>query len=129
MHRLGTYLPQDRLRALTRGDTLPDQAQGSVIFADISGFTRLTEKLTRALGPRKGVEALSQQLNAVYGTLIDQMERCGGSIISFAGDSIIGWLEEKASGSTSLRAVTYAQDMQAAMKMDLEQVVKFALET
>ena len=74
MHRLGTYLPQDRLRALANGITLSNCTIGSAIFADISGFTRLTEKLTQTLGARKGVEALSLQLNAVYGALSDQVE-------------------------------------------------------
>ncbi len=46
---LHTYLPQDRLRALARGETLPDRTIGSVLFADISGFTALTEKPTREL--------------------------------------------------------------------------------
>ncbi len=87
MHRLGTYLPEDRLRALIRGESLPSQTHGSAIFADISGFTPLTEKLTLTLGAREGVEALSQQLNAVYEALINCMERYGGSVITFAGDS------------------------------------------
>ena len=116
MHRLGTYLPQDRLRAVQNGETLPSRTQGSAIFADISGFTPLTEKLTYTLGPRKGVEALSHQLNAVYGALIDQVEGYGGSVISFAGDSILGWFEEPGSASSALRAVTCAQGMQAAMR-------------
>ena len=118
MQRLGTYLPQDRLRALIRGESLPGHTKGSAIFADISGFTTLTEKLTQRLGPRKGVEALSKQLNAVYGALIDQVECYGGIVISFAGDSIIGWFDEDASAgsSTALRAVTCALGMQAAMQ-------------
>jgi hypothetical protein len=57
MHRIGTYLPQDRLRALIAGNPLPDRTNGSAIFADISGFTRLTEKLTQTRSV--GVEALS----------------------------------------------------------------------
>jgi predicted ATPase/class 3 adenylate cyclase len=117
MHRLGTYIPQDRLRALIGGESLPSHTVGSAIFADISGFTLLTEKLTQTLGARPGVEALSQQLNAVYGALIDQVERYGGSVISFAGDSIIGWFEEAAEcSSPSWRAVTCAEGMQAAMR-------------
>lgn len=117
MHRLGTYLPQDRLRALIDGKSLPDRTNGSAILADISGFTRITEELTQTLGPRKGVEELSQRLNAVYGALIDQVECYGGSVISFAGDSIIGWFEESAGGSSApLRAVTCAHGMQVAMQ-------------
>jgi hypothetical protein len=75
MHRLQTYLPQDRLRALADSRAIPDRAYGSAIFADISGFTSLTEKLTQLHGPRKGVDTLSQQLDAVYSSLIDQVEQ------------------------------------------------------
>ena len=127
MHRLGTYLPQDRLQALIRGESLPDRVVGSAVFADISGFTRLTEKLTQALGPRRGVEALSQQINAVYGALIDQVERYGGSVISFAGDSIIGWFEDPDPSNAALRAVTCAENMQAAMKKSQELWLKVVI--
>jgi predicted ATPase/class 3 adenylate cyclase len=129
MNRLGTYLPEDRLRALIHGEPLPSRTRGSAIFADISGFTRLTEKLTQSLGARKGVEALSQQLNAVYGALIDQVESYGGSVITFAGDSIIGWFEESGSASASLRAVSCAQIMQVAMQEFKELSLKVAITT
>ena len=127
MHRLGTYLPQDRLRALMRGDTLPSRTNGSAIFADISGFTPLTEKLTRTLGPRKGVESLSHQLNAVYGALIDQVEGYGGSVISFAGDSILGWFEDTSFVSAALRAITCAQSMQVSMREFKELSLKIVI--
>jgi hypothetical protein len=39
MSNLRTYLPQDRLRALARGETLPDRTSGAAIFADISVST------------------------------------------------------------------------------------------
>lgn len=131
MDRLGTYLPQDRLRALITGNILPDRTNGSAIFADISGFTRLTEKLTQTLGPRRGVEALSSQLDAIYGALIDQVECYGGSVISFAGDSIIGWFEEGDSrpASAALRAITCAQNMQVAMQEFKELSLKIILST
>jgi len=130
MQRLGTYLPQDRLRALANNTVLPNRTNGSAIFADISGFTPLTEHLTQTLGPRKGVEELSRQLNAVYGALIDQVEGYGGSVISFAGDSIIGWFDEAAAGSSaSLRAVTCAQGMQIAMKAFEELSLKVVITT
>ena len=128
MHRLGTYIPQDRLRVLIKGETLPDHTVGSAIFADISGFTPLTEKLTQTLGARQGVEALSQQLNAVYGALIDQVERYGGSVISFAGDSIIGWFEEEPEGSSAAwKAVTCAHGMQLDMQEFSELSLKVAI--
>ena len=91
MNTLHTYLPQDRLRALARKKALPDRTTGSALFADISGFTPLTEKLTQELGPRRGIEELSQQINTVYDALISEIEKQGGSVISFAGDAITCW--------------------------------------
>ena len=129
MHRLQTYLPQDRLRALANGTTLPKLTQGSAIFADLSGFTLLTENLNQMLGPRKGVDTLSRQLNEIYSALIDQVEQYGGSIISFAGDSIIGWFEGTSFSSTALRAGTCAVNMQTAMSYFKDLSLKIAITT
>ena len=126
MQRLGSYVPQDRLRALANNTVLPNRTDGSAIFADISGFTTLTEKLTQSLGPRNGVEELSRQLNEVYGALIDQVEDYGGSVISFAGDSIICWFD---SADSSLRAVTCAQAMQSTMREFEELSLKVSITT
>ena len=51
------YLPQDRRAALARGEDLPKRTAGAALFADISGFTPLTEALDRTLGARRGVES------------------------------------------------------------------------
>ena len=52
--------------------------QGAVLFTDISGFTRLTERL-QARGPA-GVEELSSYLNAYFTVLIGIIEEHGGRI-------------------------------------------------
>jgi class 3 adenylate cyclase len=66
---LVAYLPQDRQRALALGEDLPERTTGVALFADISGFTPLTEALDRALGARRGAEARVQQINQVYEAL------------------------------------------------------------
>ena len=76
---LHAYLPQDRLQALARGQTLPDHTFGSALFADISGFTPLTEALRDSLGPRRGAEEMTKYLNSLYSELIAQVERFDGS--------------------------------------------------
>ena len=43
------YVPEDRRLALARGVDLPRRSTGSALFADISGFTPLTEALVRAV--------------------------------------------------------------------------------
>ena len=111
---LHTYLPQDRLRALARGETLPDRTQGSALFADISGFTPLTETLRAALGPRRGAEELTKQLDAVFAALIAAVERFGGSVIGFAGDAITCWFDET-HGPAAPRATACALALQQAM--------------
>jgi class 3 adenylate cyclase/tetratricopeptide (TPR) repeat protein len=90
-HHLAVYLPQDRYHSLLQGQPLPERQRGSVLCADISGFTPLTETLLRVFGPQRGAEELTRQVNLVYEELISEVEHCGGSVIGFAGDSITCW--------------------------------------
>lgn len=109
------YLPQDRRVALARGEELPERVVGAALFADISGFTSLTEALTRALGPRRGIEELTVQINRVYDRLIAEIERYGGSVIGFAGDAMTCWFGEQDGATATLRAVACALALQSAM--------------
>src|SRR5438094_735575 len=95
MEPLSAYIPQDRRRTLASGAALPDRMVGAALFADISGFTPLTEALARALTPRRGAEELTRQLNAVYDALIAEVDRAGGSVIGFAGDAITCWFADE----------------------------------
>ena len=73
------------------------------LFADISGFTPLTERLSQG-GPQ-GVEELSRVLNTYFGQLIDLITAHGGDIVKFAGDALLAlWPVEtriEANGSQS----------------------------
>jgi adenylate cyclase len=125
---LDAYLPQDRLRALARGESLPDRTTGSALFADISGFTPLTEKLTRDLGARRGIEELTLRINRVYDALLGKVDRFAGSVISFSGDALTCWFDASMSEPAS-RAVQCAQAMQAVMRQFAELSVKIAVST
>jgi len=81
------------LRAIANNVSLPDRTSGSALFADISGFTAKTESLREELGTRHGAEALTQELGAVYSALIAEIEKYGGSVIGFAGDSMLCWFD------------------------------------
>ena len=83
MESLVVYIPMDRRQALAQGESLPKKVRGTSLFADISGFTPLTEALARALGPQRGAEELTHHLNRVYDTLIAQVHAYGGSVIGF----------------------------------------------
>jgi predicted ATPase/class 3 adenylate cyclase len=105
------YVPMDRRHALARGAALPNRTTGAALFADISGFTPLTEALLRELGPQRGAEELTRYLNLVYDAVIEEVHRFGGSVIAFAGDAITCWFD----GDAGRRAVACALAMQAAM--------------
>jgi len=115
---LSVYIPMDRRHALAKGESLPDRS-GAALFADVSDFTPLTEALVQELGPRRGAEELTRQLNRVYDPLIGQVHRYGGSVIGFSGDAITCWLEgTKETGG--LRATACALAMQEEMRQFAE---------
>ncbi len=133
IHRLAAYIPQDRRLALAGQFDLPDRAYGAVLFADISGFTPLTEALSRSFGSRRGAEVLTAQISQVYEVLIAEIDRYGGSVISFAGDAVTCWFDndqqavgpqglssttivERSVGTSVRRATACAQALQVAMR-------------
>jgi adenylate cyclase len=132
---LAAYLPQDRRRALARGEDLPDRTTGSALFADVSGFTVLTEQLRHTLGPRGGAEELARRLNAVYTALIAEVELYGGSVVGFAGDAITCWFEnerpttndQRRTNDSAMRALACGLAMQTAMSQFPELRVKVAV--
>ena len=108
---LHVYLPIDRRFALVAGETLSERTSGAALFADISGFTALTARLAQELGRRQGAEEMTRLLNQVYGALIGQVHRYGGSVIGFSGDAITCWFD----ADDGRRAVTCGVAMQEVM--------------
>ncbi len=114
MDAFAAYIPMDRRQAMGRGETLPNRLTGAVLFADISGFTPLTHAFAKALGAKRGAEALLGHVNRVYEALIGALHRCRGSVIGFAGDGIICWFDDSLPDATA-RAVACGLAMQAVM--------------
>ena len=108
---LDAYLAGDRRRALASGSPIPDRAQGCALFADISGFTPLTEALVAELGPQRGAEELSANLDIVFDAVLGQLHEFSGSVIYFSGDAVTCWLD----GDDGTMGVACALAMQAAM--------------
>jgi class 3 adenylate cyclase len=106
-----TYLPIDRRHALAANKPLPTTLDGTALFADMSGFTALTEVHANELGVKRGAEELTVHLNRVYDALIDELHRFGGSVIGFSGDAITCWLD----GDDGRRAVACGLAMQTTM--------------
>ncbi|MFP5342865.1 MAG: AAA family ATPase [Candidatus Limnocylindria bacterium] len=105
------YIARDRRWALARHETMSDRVHGSALFADISGFTPLTEALANELGSQRGAEELTANLGRVFHAVIEELDRRGGEVIYFSGDAITCWLD----GDDGSRATAAALAMQQAM--------------
>ncbi|MBL9134598.1 MAG: AAA family ATPase, partial [Verrucomicrobiales bacterium] len=76
---------------------------GVVLFADVSGFTALTEQL--AATGAQGLETLSEILNGFFRPAIETIRQCGGDVLTLAGDSVVACWEGETSASLSHAAV------------------------
>ncbi|HJS20418.1 MAG TPA: adenylate/guanylate cyclase domain-containing protein [Anaerolineales bacterium] len=114
---LVSYVPrliQNRVAADPRPIESPvtEDMQAAILFADISGFTLLTEQLAER-GPT-GVETLARILNEYFGQLIDIINDYGGDVVKFAGDAVIAvWpilADDLAAGGTGSGALISRAD-------------------
>ena len=60
--------------------------EAAVLFSDISGFTKLTNRLI-AERDKEGAEILNQIINRYFEELIDIIHRHAGDVMKFAGDA------------------------------------------
>jgi hypothetical protein len=60
----------------------------SVMIADVSGFTALSEKFSTELGDG-GAEQITFHINAYFTILLEVISKRGGDVIKFSGDAII----------------------------------------
>jgi predicted ATPase/class 3 adenylate cyclase len=87
-YRLARHVPRIALDWVV--DT-PDErwklVEGSMVFADISGFTALSERL--ATRGRIGAEELVETLSRVFGAMLDTAASRGGQLLKFGGDALL----------------------------------------
>ena len=60
---------------------------GTLVFADVSGFTPLTERLARR--GKVGAEELTDTLNTVFRELLHVAGQLGGDCLKFGGDALL----------------------------------------
>jgi class 3 adenylate cyclase len=119
---IATYVPPHIVRAAlkTPSPQLPadlgvSNINAAVLFADVSGFTPLTE----ALGQRgsEGPEELTRLLNRYFSWMIAFIEAEGGEIVKFGGDALTVVFPAVAEpvGVATRRAFQAAKTMQSTM--------------
>src|SRR5436309_2452161 len=85
------YLPYLPRAAMSWMATTPEErwrrVPGTLVFADVSGFTPLTERLARR--GKVGAEELTDVLNDVFSRLLTVAESYGGDLLKFGGDALL----------------------------------------
>lgn len=105
---LDAFLPEalrEWIAELAQKPLFPAQQAipGVVLFADVSGFTALTEQL--AAQGAQGLETLSEILNGFFRPAIESIRQCGGDVLTLAGDSVVACWEGETPASFSHAAV------------------------
>ena len=119
---LASYVPDAIVRRLARDPRplvapLAEKFAGSVLIADVSGFTAIAESLAKQ-GAR-GAEALNGMLNDYFGRAIEVVSACGGDVVRFAGDALLAvWYAESPDGvaERTERSVHCALTLQEALR-------------
>ena len=77
---------------------------GSMVSADISGFTALSERLAEK--GREGSEELTLVVSGCFTGMIDDCERHGGDVLKFGGDALLVFFEGDCHTERACRAAT-----------------------
>ena len=109
---LPPYLVEQVAQNPIPGQTNGRFIQGTLLFADISGFTAMSERLSR-IG-REGAEEVTAVVNRYFEVMLTILRQHGGQLIKFGGDALLGLFAEPPTDSAT-RAIQAALQMQAAM--------------
>ncbi len=89
---------------------------GTLCFADISGFTALAERLSRR--GRVGGEELVETLSRVFGAMLESARERGGVLLKFGGDALLFLFHGE---GHAVRAASTAVEMRRALRKAAEQ--------
>ena len=115
---LAPFVPRAVLARLARPiDVLAETVYCTMVFADVSGFTRLSERLARR--GYEGGEQLVDLINACFTALLAEAYGRGGSLMKFGGDAmVLLFYDQQRNQQHTLRACAAA----AAMRRRLREV-------
>ncbi len=92
---LSTYLPNYLVHSIYKnpepGNVNGGFQYGAVLFADVSGFTAMSEKLS-VLG-KEGAEEVTGIVNSYFSTMLDINDKFGGDLLKFGGDALLIFFE------------------------------------
>ncbi|MCP4542107.1 MAG: tetratricopeptide repeat protein [Chloroflexi bacterium] len=121
LRTVSTYLPRQVVVPLL-ADPEPGKVEGgftygTVMFADISGFTAMSEKLSQ-LGT-EGAEIVTGIINRLFTALLKVADHYGGDLLKFGGDALLVFFGDE---SHTLSACVAALRMQETMSQFSETI-------
>ena len=90
--------------------------QGTFLFVDVSGFTPLSERLSRF--GQAGAEQITCIINDLFYDQVSVLLNYGGTLLKFGGDAMLGVFpaeSDEGMAESALKAVQAASAMQAGM--------------
>jgi len=111
---IGSFIPQyvaDDESLLTR--SLGLKRPGAFLFADVSGFTALSERL-RESGGDAGAETLTLVINDYFSTMLEILAKSDGQLLKFAGDALLAFFPGRQDDAAP-KAIRTGLRMQRAM--------------
>ena len=120
LRAVATYLPRYLVDELL-ADPQPGQTGGrfreaTIMFADISGFTAMSERLS--LQGEKGAEKITNIVGDYFTAMLDITARQGGDLLKFGGDALlVAFLgdDDPVTVDHAVRACRAAAQMQQAI--------------
>ncbi|MEA3018579.1 MAG: hypothetical protein QOI47_103, partial [Actinomycetota bacterium] len=85
---------------------------GTLVFADVSGFTRLSERLARS-GGRAGAEEMGSVVDRLFDELLTAAALRGGEMLKYGGDAALLFFRGE---HHAARAAAGAADMQRRLR-------------
>ncbi|MEA3208315.1 MAG: hypothetical protein QOE70_1372 [Chthoniobacter sp.] len=120
LETLASFVPERLVRRFAKSPAPlaapeSERFEAAVLFADISGFSPLAERLAQR-GPA-GAEELTVILTGCFERLIGLIHEHGGDVIKFAGDALLALWEatDQDPGTATCRAAQCALAVRAAL--------------
>ncbi len=97
------------------------QRPGTFLFADVSGFTALSEKLQRE-GGREGTEILTRVINDFFARMLEILAKSNGQLLKFAGDALEAFFPTPRRGNEAPLAIRTGLRMQREMVANFQPI-------
>ncbi len=112
LNRMAGFVPRTLLQGIIDSTDAANEGERrpiSVLFADLAGFTSLTEEI--------GAEAMSDLLHEVHAAIRDQVAKYGGLVEKFMGDGVMALFGAPvAHGDDPERAIRAAFDIREVVR-------------